>query len=270
MTNMLKYLIPSVLLFAACQTKSESPETTEKKPEQVVINLANEAQMDARRTEIDSIVSKAGLIASSLYYSKGETGESIEVNGYMNEDNVILKVEELFNDGNGKNSGRRLYYLNGGAPFMTIEEFDDVSQTPTQFVDRISYYDQKGKVLKTKMRQGPLQDITETLPYTPAPLNSVSIARAMRALNQEKEFETTFQGFIHQDVFSYISVGENRPNGFHSALRLDYKDPLIVALSANEKGYIGEPLRVNYQKHTDDSGFQFQVYAGGEFKIEVE
>lgn len=264
---MLKYIFPIALLLTACGSEEETNrQTGEKKSDTaIVVTFENEAEMDKRKTEIDTIVAQADMIASSLYYAKGETGESIEVNGHMNKQNTILKVVEFFNDGNGGNSGQRIYYLNGGKPFLTQELFDDVSGTKPQFVDRISYYDNQGKVIKTKERRGDYQELVERMSYRPVSIYGISMNRAMRALNQEAEFETTFQGFIHQEVFTYMSVGENKPDGFRSALRCDYKDPLIMALSANESGYLGEKLRVNYQKHVDQTGFEFQVYAGGKF-----
>lgn len=261
---MWKVVLPLLVLLTACGGSNEekTSETKETKAK-IVVHFKNEAEMDARAKEIDSITTAADQIASSLRYSKDETGESIEVFGYMNSENEIMKIEEQFSDGNGKNNGKRIYYLNGGKPFLTMELIDQVSGDKAQFVDRISYYDEKGKVMKTKERRGDFQETTESMKYKPAPLFAVSIDRAMRALNQEKEFQTTFQGFIHQDVFSYLIVGENNPDGFRSTLRLDYKDKLIQLMSDNERGYMGEPIRVNFQKHTDETGFQFQVYAGG-------
>lgn len=96
------------------------------------------------------------------------------------------------------------------------------------------------------------------------PLHEVKIDRAMRALNSEKEFETTFQGFVDQDIFSYLIVGPNYPDGFTSALRLDYKDKLIQILLSDPKNHLGAKLKVNFENY-EDRGFRFQVYAGGKF-----
>jgi hypothetical protein len=265
---MLKYIFPLLIVLTACGGPEKTEKPKEKPAAKVVVSFENEADMDERVVEIDAIVDQAGLIASSLYYSKSETGESIQVDGHMNSDNVILKMEEFFNDGEGRNNGRRVYYLNNGKPFVTIEQFDDVSGPTPQFVDRMSYYDEKGNVIKTKERRGNFQEIVEKMQYKPVPLQGITMDRAMRAINQEKEFETTFQGFVDQDVFTYLSVGENKPDGFRSALRCDFKDLLIMTLADNEEAYLGEKLRVNYQKETQSNGFQFQVYAGGEFAKE--
>lgn len=261
---MLKYIFPVLLVLGACGGSGEKDKNDEKEAP-VVKSFKTESDMDGRKLEIDALVEKTGLVASSLYFSKAETGESFEVNGYMDESNTILKIEEIFNDGNGKNSGRRFHYLNNGKAFLTMEQYDDVNGGQPVFVDRISYYDASGKILKTKERRGAYQEVVETLAYNPVSLKGITMDRAMRALNQEKEFETTFQGFIYQDYFTYISVGENKPDGYRTALRCDYKDLMITQLSGNEEGYIGQKVRVQYEKHTDENGFEFQVYAGGQF-----
>lgn len=263
---MLKYIFPLLVLLVACNSKPESNDESKEIKTPVVVKLKDEAEMDERVIEIDAIVDDADMIASSLYFSKGETGESIQVDGYMNKDNLILRLEEIFSEGTGKSSGKRIFYLNNGIPFVSRERYDEVKGNTAEFVDRISYYNEKGEVIKTKERRNGYEEDVDKMKFTPVALHGITMDRAMRALNQEKEFATSFQGFIDQDVFSYLSVGENNPNGFRSALRCDYKDQLIKVLRSNVQGYIGEPLRVNFQKHTDESsGMQFQIYAGGTF-----
>jgi hypothetical protein len=263
---MLKYILPLLILLTACGTSEEpKQEQTEREKPKVVVSFKNEAEMDRYAAGIDSIVAKSGLVASSLYYSKDAAGESIQVDGHMNDDNEIMKIEEIFNDGEGKNNGRRFYYLNGGKPFITRELYDEVNGDRVQFVDRVSYYDAKGKVIKTKERRGDYEELVEQMTYKPVPLAGITMDRAMRAINQQGEFETTFQGFVDSDMFTYLSVGENKPDGFRSALRLDYKDELILMLRSNQEGYLGEKIRVNYEKRVEDNGFSFQVYAGGKF-----
>lgn len=269
--RMLKYIFPLLVLLTACGGQETEEETVKKDPPKVVVSFKDEADMDKRVFEIDAITGRADMIASSLYYSKSETNESIQVDGHMDADGNILKIEEFFNEGNDKNSGRRLYYLNDGKPFVTIEQYNDVNGLKPQFVDRVSYYDKKGNVIKTKERRGDFQDLVEKMEYKPIGLAGITMDRAMRAMNQEKEFETTFQGFIDQDVFTYLSVGENKPDGFRSTMRCDFKDRLIDLLYTNSDAYIGEKLLVEYQKQRDvATGFEFQIYRGGKFADEPE
>lgn len=261
---MIKYIFP-ILFICLVACTSEKEQSTKNKSESIVKTFKNEAEMDERVQELKIIVESSDLIANSLRYEKGSTGESIEVFGHVDKTNTLQIVEEVFSEGNGKSSGSIFYYLENGKPFVTQELIDEVTSTGEgSFVDRISYYNAKGKVLKTKERRARFQDEISSKAYQSVPLHEVKIDRAMRALNSEKEFETTFQGFVDQDIFSYLIVGPNYPDGFTSALRLDYKDKLIQILLSDPKNHLGAKLKVNFENY-EDRGFRFQVYAGGKF-----
>ncbi len=244
-----------------------STATTEKvKPkETTVVNLKSESEMDARVNELKLLTAASGMMAASLNYQKG-TGEMVQVNGYVDSTQMLQIVEENFSEGNGKNFGKNLFYLYNGRPFVSQELINIVAPdgTSSLFTDRVSYYDKKGKVIKTKERTGDSEEDAALKSYNAVGLHAVSMDRAMRALNSEKEFETTFQGFVDQGIFSYIVLGENKEDGFTSAMRLDYKDKLIQVLYQDPKKYLGSKVKVNFENH-EDRGFQFQVYAGGEF-----
>lgn len=259
----MKYIFPMCLLFlTACGSSEEKTKETKKEP--VVRVFKNESQMDDRVQELKIIVESSDLVANSLRYEKPD-GSSIEVIGHVDKTSVLQIVEEVFSGGNGKTNGTIFYYLQNGKPFVTQELIDEVNeQNEGVFIDRISYYDVNGKVIKTKERRASFQDDIVNESYKAVPLHAVSIDRAMRALNSEKEFETTFQGFVHQDMFSYLIVGENTPDGYTTALRLDYKDQLINVLNSDPKKYIGSKIKLNFENH-EDRGFHFQVYAGGKF-----
>lgn len=258
----MKYLFPAlILLFTACAENASKPE---KKAKTVVV-LKSEKDMDARVNELKLLTETSGMMASSLSYQNSE-GVMEQVNGYVDSTQMLHILEENFSEGNGKSSGKRLFYLQDGKPFVVHELINEVSadSVTSIFIDRISYYDKKGKVIKTKERTDALEENAIMKSYKPAPLHSVSMDRAMRALNSEKEFETTFQGFVSQGIFTYLVLGENKADGFTTALRLDYKDKLIHVLYQDPKKYLGSKVKVNFENH-DDRGFQFQVYAGGEF-----
>lgn len=262
---MLKYILPLVLVLGACSNNEKTAKEDAKK-EEIVVHLDNEKEMDKRMNQIDSILETSDYVANSLRYDKGD-GIFVEVLGYLDEKNVVLKFVEEFSDGNGKNNGRKIFYMNNGIPFITREVFDEVINQQGTFVDRISYYDQKGKVIKTKERRAGFETDAENLPFKPVALHAVSVKRAMDVMNSKGEYATTFQGFVESGPMTYIIVGEDKADGYTSALRLDYKDQLIQMLYASQESYLGEPLKVNFQVH-EDRGFEFQVYAGGQFETE--
>ncbi len=261
---MKKYIFPLLLVgLVSCGSDNSDEKKTEEK-KTIVKHFKNEAEMDRHVLELKKITESSGLTANSLHYEKGD-GTMIEVIGHLDTANVIQIIEEQFSEGSGKTNGTRFYFLNNGKPFVTQELIDQVNgSNEAVFIDRVSYYDEKGKVIKTKERHASFEDDINKMSYKAAPLHAISVDRAMDALNSEKEFATTFQGFVNQDMFSYIILGPDDPNGFTTALRLDYKDQLVNILASDPEKYMGAHVKVNFEVHVD-RGFEFQVYAGGKF-----
>lgn len=260
---MLKYIFPLALVLVACGGHSKNEKETPKKPETVVAHFSSELDMNNRMVEIDALVKASDLVASSLNYMKPD-GSFVKVLAYLNKEKIILKIEEQFSNGNNQTNGSITYYMNDGKPFITHELLDEANGAAHEFVDRVSYYDKNGKVIKTKERRAGFQDDAEKMGYTPVGLHAVKIDRAMRALHAEKEFETTFQGFAYQDALTYLIIGENTPDGYTSSLKCDFQDQLLFQLSKKPETQIGKKLNVTFVVE-EDQGFEYQVYTGGSF-----
>lgn len=263
MKRIMKQILALVGLvyLTACSSSTENlNENKVEKKGNIVISFNNEKDMDKRMVEIDTIVSKADTQANSLNFT-GSNGETIEVIGHLDPKNEIMKLEEQFSNGNGKDYGTRFFYFNDGKVFATFEQLNEPVGDLYTYIERISYYDKKGKVIKTKERRGEYDGI-ESKAYKPIDLHSISTERAFRCLNNKKEFETTFQGFVDQGPYTYLVVGGKGKDGYTSALRLDFKDNAIAILLSNPEGYLGEPMKVNFQV-MNDHDFEFQLYAGG-------
>lgn len=261
---MFKIILPVLLVAVACSSPEKNKTEKSKSPETVVAHFANENEMDNRIVVIDALVAQSGIVASSLNYRK-QDGTFVKVLAYLSKDNVILKIEEQFANGNEETMGSITYYMNNGKPFVTHELLDEVDADKAhEFVDRISYYNTNGKVIKSKERRGYTQDESEQKAFVPVGLQGVSIDRAMRALNAKNEFAITFRGFAYQDALTYLIVGENKEDGFTSTLKCDFEDQLLFTLGKNQEAYIGKPLKVTFNVE-EDQGFEYQVYTGGSF-----
>lgn len=235
--------------------------STEKKSEKVSQKLDNEDAIEAEIAAIEEEVLKADLVAHSLSYAK-ENGEAIEVLAHLSKDNVILKIEEKFSEGNGKNSGTITYYLKDKYPFVTKELFEDLSNpNAAKFVERVSYYDKKGKAISTKEKRVNYQEELPSVSFISVPLKTCSIERAMQVLEQKGDFETTFQGFAVTEVLNYIIVGQPKADGYTSALRVELEDNFIKDALKNQKANLNKKCRVTFEI-AENSGFEYQLYTG--------
>jgi hypothetical protein len=256
------FIIP--LFFLACSgndsLKNPEPSRTDEK---IVVTLKGEVDMMNRKVAIDALVEQAGNVATSLNYMKSD-GSFVKVLAYLNKENVILKIEEQFSNGSDQTNGKAIYYMNDGKPFLTQELLDEVSGTAHRFVDRISFYNKSGKVVKTKERSALYQEESEQLAYSAARFHAISIDRAMRALNAKGEFETTFQGFVNEGPILYLVVGENKEDGYTSALKCDFQDQLLKQLSKNSLQQLGKRLQVSFVVEEDQSSV-YQIYTGGDW-----
>jgi hypothetical protein len=252
--------IVGITLLSACG--NDNSEGKEK--EKVSQKLSNEDAIEAEIAAIEEEIVKADLVAHSLYYTK-ENGESIEVLAHLSNNNVILKLEENFSDGKNKNSGTITYYLKDKFPFVTKELFEDNTNTSAvKFVERVSYYDKKGKAISTKEKRVNFQEELANVAFVSVPLKSCSIEKAMRVLEQKGEFETTFQGFSLSEVLNYLIVGQPGEDGFSSTLRVEVEDKFINDALRNINSNMNRKCRVSFQV-TSSSGFEYQVYTGGEW-----
>ena len=119
------------------------------------------------------------------------------------------------------------------------------------FTERISFYDANQKVIFTKEREAEYEELLNQVEFKPVGLFDCKIDRAMRALNEEKEFETIFQGFVETKAVDYILVGANEKDGFVSSLAVVMPNALTFELKENQTKYIGKLLEVQFQKTTE-------------------
>ena len=227
--------------------------------------LSNEESIQAEITAIDEEAAKADVVAYSLNYTK-ESGDAIRVAAHLSSDNVILKIDERFAEPNGGNSGTITYYMKEKFPFATREYFEDNSNSKgSKFVERISYYDKKGKVLSTKEKRVDYEEELANVNFVSVPLHACSVDRAMQVLEQKGEFETTFQGFAKTNTMDYFIVGQPEKDGYSSALGIEIQDAFIQDALRNEAKYLNRKCRVTFTSVTTTSGYEYQMYTSGQW-----
>jgi len=250
---MYKFLLAAValtIILTACKT--DNP--LESEPIQVE-RIEDNVQME-RITAIDN--DKQLTEIHSLDYNTN-SGSRIEVIAYLNNAEQEVKIEEHFYDVKSGDYGTYIYYIENGRRFASREVYYDNQLKTPSFVERISHYDSNGKVQSTKERFATYENDLEDVPFSVGKPKDLPIDRAMRVLNQEQEFETTFQGFASDGTLNYLLVGENTPDGYASSLAVQYNQGPILQLMQNEKAMIGRKLTVKHDIVEGQQGMKFQI-----------
>ncbi|MFN6014194.1 MAG: hypothetical protein ACK47F_05845 [Flavobacteriales bacterium] len=245
------------LLFVVTMTACQSDSTNTKDPaKDEIAGLENEGEYEDR---IGAVENNTDLkVMNSLDYNDN-AGSREEAVAYLDAADNVVKIEEVFSDVKTGNYGVYTFYVDKGKKFATKEVYFDNQLKVPSFVERLTFYDEKEKPVFTRERLAPFEDELSKEAFQTRSPRDLSIDRAMRIINQEAEFETTFQGFAEGGNLKYLLVGENTPDGFASSLAVQYQEGDIKKLLANERAMVGTPLEVEHEIMVDERGLKFQV-----------
>jgi hypothetical protein len=242
------------LIFTGCNSSNDKNEKSDAVKEQP--KFPNEIQLEEKMAAIEN--NKDLLVVNSLNYNNN-AGSTAGAIAYLDKEKNTVKMDEMFSDVTTGNYGTYTFYIENGKKFVSKEVyFDNELKTPI-FVERISFYDKNQKVIYTKERTAEYEEDLPKMQFQIAKLKDCSLERTMRILNQEKDFQTTFQGFASDGSTKFLLVGENTPDGFASSLAVQRLDKEIEKLSNNEKAMIGKKLEIQYDVMVDEQGLAFQI-----------
>ena len=239
----------------------DSTETTQNeklKEAATAIDLEQGEAAEAYITTIDENDSLA--IGNSLYYSRPD-GSSFEVEFVVNDSGRVVKMTQFYTTTSSGSIQTKLFYYQNGIKYATKEYFETGTGESAKFVERISYYSKNEQPVATKQRIAPYENELEYEPFGLSELFDCNDAQAFRALNQEEEFETNFKGFATDGTASYLLVGENKPDGYISALLVKSYTPLINKLMSKEGIMRGVPIEVDFEKVRTTTG-TYQMLLG--------
>ncbi|MFT5859966.1 MAG: hypothetical protein ACI865_002073 [Flavobacteriaceae bacterium] len=256
---MIKYLMPLATLFlliafTSCES-SEEPKDEDPTEKQIAEPKSNE-ELEAYLVGID--FNDTLEIASSLYYSKGSenTEEMVQVLLYYNASNELLKMEEMMVKPTSNSIVSNVFYYKDSSLCASKQFFEESSDDRDYFVEILSYYDADEKVTLSKRRTADYEELLDQEAYKLIKNTECKRDRAMNVVNQEGEFETTFQGFVDFAEFTYLIVGEDKTVGFASSLVIQSYTPLIEEFRRNEKQMLGVPLNIEWGTVHDSGGEQ--------------
>lgn len=253
-----KFIFILALMMAATVIGCQSGEKADEKNAQTenAAKIENEDQFEQKMADIDNATDLK--VINSLAYNNN-AGSRTEAIAYLNQNDQEVKIEENFADVKTGNYGKYSFYVENGKKFATKEVYYDNELKSPSFVERISFYDENEKVIFSKERLAPFEDELEKAAFQIRSPKDCPIDRAMRVLNQEGEFTTTFQGFASAGNLTYLLVGENTKDGYASSLAVQYEEGDIKKLLKDERAFIGTPLEVQHEVMVDERGLKFQV-----------
>lgn len=247
-------VIISTLLFFSCQDNLED-ETPIDGIEEYVPNK-DEIAFEEMISEID--LNDSLRVGQSLFYSK-EGGASVDVEIKVNDKDEMVKMVEEYTVENSPSIESNTFYFSGGNMIASKELFEEGVGEEAVYVEKVTYYDKEENPILTKRKAANYQDELDFESYEIVDNTKCSYDRALAVLNQEGEYGTTFQGFVKEDPYLYIIVGEKKKDGYYSSLVVQYMTPLIKTLEENEASMIGTPLQVDFETLNGEQGFEYQI-----------
>lgn len=244
------------LLLQSC---GDAEKTDENNPTDVnaeYVPNKEEIAFEAKMSQIDGNENLSK--GNSLFYSRND-GATVEVEIFIDSTNKVVKMIERYTNSASQSICSNIFYLENDKKFASRELFEYAAKDTLSFSERISFYDKKEQPIATKMRTAYYEDELDYESFKMVEKHDCSIKRAIDVINQTGEFVTTFRGFVKEDPYLYIIVGEDDKNGFSSSLVVQMMTGTIKKLQENELAMIGKPLTVNFQTLDDEQGFVYQI-----------
>jgi len=248
----LVYFFLCTTLFLGCNAPVTQADVASSAPKSA--SFPAEADYEMRMKAIDNNPNL--LVFNSLKYNNN-AGSTADATALLNAKQEEVKITENYNLAETGDFGKRTFYIDQGKKFASVEVC--FFKKTNRFIERITYYNKAGQPVFSKKRAAEYEEELEQLPFEQDKPTDCSIERAMRLLNKEGEFETTFQGFAENGTMKFLLVGENKADGYASSLSVQFEDVLIKKLFAQEAEMLGTPLEVGSELMADETGMTFQV-----------
>ncbi|MCH2229820.1 MAG: hypothetical protein MK105_05705 [Crocinitomicaceae bacterium] len=246
----------TMVILTGCQ----GDEASEENLENTVFKeyVASDFELECEKYAVDIDIDTTLRRGNSLYYSR-EDGATMEVFISVNAADETTKIIENYSNAGSVSLCSNTFYFKDGKKYISKELFEEGTELTGHFVERISYYDENEKPVLTKIRKAEYEDQLDFEMFEKIDNYDCSTERALQVLNQEGEFATTFQGFISEEPYLYLIVGEDEPTGYTSSLVVQYVDQTIQKLQMNEKEMIGKGIQVGFETLSGTQGYEYQI-----------
>lgn len=248
-------ILTIIAVLAACNGSKNTPEET--KTEEQLTSVAEANEFDVLMEKIDLELPDLPRVESLNYHK--EDGSFVSVIAYLDQNDLITKIEEERIDGKNNLNAKLHYYSNGGVLFATKKASEKVKGNIAYFSEEISFYSPEGKVTESKERTADFEEYIDGEEFRKIETVKHDHSNAIQALRQEGPYTTTFQGFVESGPYHFLIVGEDVPNGYTASLSIQEDSPTLRHLRKEGKNALGKELEIQFEKHIDGQGYIMQI-----------
>lgn len=246
----------ALILLAAC--KNSDNNTEEPKADAPLAPLAEANEFDSLMKTIDQDLPDLSRVESLIYYK--EDGSSMAVTAYLDQNNLITKIEEEELDGKTGIKTKSYFYSNGGVQFASRRTTIKGEGMDAYFSEEVSFYTPDGQVKESKERMSDDENYIENEEFRKIKSTKHNNENALKVLRQQGPYVTTFQGFVENGPYHFLIVGEDVPaNGYYSSISIQEDSPTLRYLRTEGKKALGKELEVQFERHTDGMGYVVQI-----------
>ena len=254
----LKYITVAIISFALIGCGSAEGEVKEVKEPAIASEYkANENQLEIE-AQMAAIDNDTLVVNNSLLYYK----EVADIQVYVYKDpatDEARKIIEEFTSEKGGSKQSIAYYMLNGKTIATQEIILVPVADSMQFLERVSYYNEKEEVVISKERTAYYEEELEYAQFMVGEKTKCSMDRALNVLKQEGEFATHFQSFIDSEYGLYMMVGENKPDGYSATLLINSFGGVTNKLFKNPAAYKGKHLKLAFSTEVDEGGYEYSL-----------
>lgn len=258
MRNLL--VLISLVVFGSCQDKTlNTADADEVTSELVAPDLSSVEAMMAYAEKVDQQVNDVGKVIPSLSFSNDD--ESFQVNVFTLQ-NLPVKIEEHFMSNRDNVSGIRTFYLNQDTLVLVKELRDELFPDGSFQMRETQTFYERGKAVRTIERVAPYQEDLPYATFQDVNLRDISMANAKQILSTSGSYQTNYLGYLEAAGSTFLLLGDSAPNGFTTALLLEYRDPFVKMLLDQKEKYKGKRLQVEFETVSYE-GVEYQAYRKG-------
>lgn len=245
-------LVILTFTFTSCNNSSD-----EQEGESTSISYVDDGDFDVQIAIIEAELAEQVLVKSLMYLH--DDGSTASTYAYLDKEDKLIKIEEVLFDVNTNSFIYQDFYFKAGKQFASRLRKQKSLGEKTFFSEVVSFYDEKGAVTASKERAAQFEEYLGMEGYKACENQKHDSENAYAMLYQKGKYQTAFRGFASAGNYEFLIVGGNDENDFTSSLSIQEDSPTLRFLRAEGKKALGQKLKVEFERFTDQQGYEMQL-----------